>query len=375
MSKPKIEEIQYLRGFAFLAVVVQHSIGHYFAVPEAKLEDGVLMGLFLLLAKFAVPLFIFITGLVLFYNYDGSVRYVPFIRKRFNDILLPYLPWALLYAVLFHHPTASWESIRQLLLDIVTGTASYHLWYIVMIFQFYLAFPPLQRAVLQADRRVGRTGAALLVLLGLFYIWYIGVHGTLSDAVGRLHIPVLSDLFTAYDDRNAVHYFYYFLLGAAAGLHMERWKAFLTASRVYIRIGYGVVFAVLLYVTISRFQLSPHLTIQYNATLLLQPLMALFLIVAVFAMHAEALAFAGGAPARLRAAMSRIGSLSYVAYLAHALMLDFAVWAADYLMPGGSVTLRMLAASLFCAASSTVLAWLLRKIKLSLVPKNKPQTS
>ncbi|WP_052487681.1 acyltransferase [Gordoniibacillus kamchatkensis] len=375
MAKPKIEEIQYLRAFAFLAVVVQHSIGHYFAVPEASLADGVLMGLILLLAKFAVPLFIFITGLVLFYNYDSGVRFVPFVRKRCKDILLPYLPWAILYAVMFHHLDATWTSIRQFALDVVTGTASYHLWYIVMIFQFYLLFPLLQRAIVRADRGAGRAGFVLLALLGLFYIWYIAVHGTLSDAVGRLNIPVLSDLFTTYDDRNALHFFYYFLLGAAAGLHLERWKTFLTAYRVHIRIGYGIVIGILLYVTVAKFQLAPQLKIQYNTTLLLQPLMALFLIVSVVAMHAESLAFAAGkAPRRLREALDRIGSLSYVAYLAHALVLNFAVWAADGIMPGGNVTLRMLAASILCAAGAVALAFVLRRVKLLLSHKKQQQT-
>jgi surface polysaccharide O-acyltransferase-like enzyme len=365
VSKPKIEEIQYLRGFAFLAVVLQHAIGHYAAVPDAKLEDGVLMGLLLLSAKFAVPMFIFITGLVLFYNYDGGVRFFPFVRKRFRDIGLPYLPWALLYALRGHHPALSWESVRRLGLEVLTGTASYHLWYIVMIFQLYLLFPLLQRAVLRADRSAAaaKGGAAVLILLGMFYVWYTGVRGTFSDAVGRLSIPVLSDLFTTYDDRNALHFFYYFLLGAAAGLHLERWKAFLTAYRAYIRIGYGVMFGVMLYVTISRFQLSPHLTIQYNATFLVQPLMAVFLIAAVTAMHAEALTFAGSAPNRLRAAVRHIGSLSYVAYLAHALVLEKAEWSADFLMPGGSVALRMLAAFVLCSAGSVGLAFLLRKSK------------
>jgi peptidoglycan/LPS O-acetylase OafA/YrhL len=363
LLKPKIEEIQYLRAFAFLAVVLQHAVGHYTAVPEIRLQDGVLMGLLLLLAKFAVPMFIFISGLVLFYNYDGArVPYWPFVRKRCRDILLPYVPWALLYIFLNRGVPLTAPDLGRAALDLLTGTASYHLWYIIMIFQVYLWFPLVQPAVLRIDRRLSLSagaGIAALALLALFYIWYTGVRGTFSAAVGRLPIPVVSDLFTTYDDRNALHFFYYFILGAAAGLHLKRCQEALDKSRGILRIVYGAITGVLLYVIVSHFRLAPELHIDYNDTFLIQPLMAAFLIVSVTAMHAEALAFAGRASVRIRAVMNRIGALSYSSYLAHALVLNAAVWAADTLLPGRQVTLRMLAAFALCAAGSVILAYLL----------------
>src|SRR4051812_25941231 len=100
MKKQKLDEIEALRAFAFLAVVLQHAIGHYAYGPESRLSDGVLLGVLLLLAKFAVPVFIFITGLVLFYNYSDGVQFGRFVRKRFKDILLPYMPWVILYSII-----------------------------------------------------------------------------------------------------------------------------------------------------------------------------------------------------------------------------------------------------------------------------------
>lgn len=63
----------------------------------ARIQDGVLMTLLLLCSKFAVPVFVFITGMVLFYNYDGALKYGTFLRKRFMDIIVPYIIWSLLY--------------------------------------------------------------------------------------------------------------------------------------------------------------------------------------------------------------------------------------------------------------------------------------
>jgi peptidoglycan/LPS O-acetylase OafA/YrhL len=377
--KPKIEEIQYLRAFAFLAVVLQHSVGHYVGVPEIRLQDGVLMGVLLLLAKFAVPMFIFISGLVLFYNYDGGrIAYVPFVRKRCRDILLPYVPWALLYIGINQSFPRSVTDIGRAALDLLTGTASYHLWYIIMIFQVYLWFPLLQPTVLRIDRRLScspsKFGIAALVALGLFYVWYTGVRGAFSAAVGSLPIPIVSDLFTTYDDRNALHFFYYFILGAAAGLHLQRWQATLDKFRGVLRFGYGAITCVLLYVIVSHFRLIPALHIDYNDTILIQPLMAAFLIVSVIAMHAEAMAFASRASNFLRAIMNRVGALSYSSYLAHALVLSAAEWAADWLLPGCQVTLRMLIAFALCAAGSVGVAYLLGLGKTAIfgLPRPKP---
>ncbi|WKL01241.1 acyltransferase [Paenibacillus amylolyticus] len=98
--KERITEIESLRGIAFGAVVLQHSIAHYSLVPETRLEDGVLLAILLMLSKFAVPLFIFITGMVLFYNTGDKLHYGQFMRKRVNDVIVPYLIWSLIYFTL-----------------------------------------------------------------------------------------------------------------------------------------------------------------------------------------------------------------------------------------------------------------------------------
>ncbi|MCZ8522328.1 MULTISPECIES: acyltransferase [Paenibacillus] len=360
--KPVIEEIDYLRGFAFLAVVMQHVVGHYAYAPNLPLADGVLLAILLLLAKFAVPLFIFITGLVLFYNYEGGVEYGPFLRKRSKDILLPYLPWAALYALLVMGGTAfaSWEGARTFGRLLFTGEASYHFWYIIMTFQLYLLFPLLRLAILRVDRWVGSKGALVLVLLGLLYIGYSGHHSFVDDAMIALHLPVLSDLFGDYRDRNAWYFLYYFVLGAAAGLYLPRWKEWIARRHYAILAAYAAVILYLLYRIVSHFELQPKLVMRYNDTFLVQPHMAVFLIVSVVAMHALAIRFAANAPSSLQRLVKLMGSYSYTAYLAHALVLQAAVWIADLTAPVASITLRSLLSLLLCAAGSVGVAILLR---------------
>jgi surface polysaccharide O-acyltransferase-like enzyme len=365
MPKQKIEFIDYLRAFAFLAVVLQHSIGHYAYGPETAAADGVLMGALLLLAKFAVPAFIFITGLVLFYNYRDGVRAGTFYWKRFKDIVLPYLPWAFLYVYLgwIYGPvlpiSAFYDKLGLLML---TGTAMYHLWYVVMTCQLYALFPLLRSAVVAIDTRLGRYGLLLLIVLAPAYMWLTAGQGPIGQLAKQTGIPLLGELFDTYADRNALYFLYYFILGAAAGLHYKQWNERLNRYKTAILTAYGLFLGFMLYRIVSHFQFEPELVIHYNDTLLVQPLMAAFLIVSVPAMMLLSQAFGRRAHLRLRLIMAAIGKYSYTAYLAHALVLVAATAIADRLLPGFPVTARMLLATICCAAGSVLLAIALRRL-------------
>ncbi|WP_079910424.1 acyltransferase [Paenibacillus sp. 32352] len=367
MSKQaRVEEIQYLRGFAFLAVVLQHAIGHYAYLPETGLENGAVLGLLLIAAKFAVPIFIFITGFVLFYNYRDKVPFVPFIRKRFKDIVLPYLIWSTLYAIFFGDLGAEWRDVgKRILLDWVTGKASYHLWYVVMSIQLYLLFPLLQRGVLRiweiTKPWMLRAG---FILLCLAYIGLTTKIGDISSAAESWHLPVVTPLFTEYADRNALYFLLYFIMGAAAGLNIQYWKPWMMKTRTVWLSLYLLCSLVLFYKIVHSFPTGSGYVIQYNATLLLQPFMVVFLLLSVIAMCIMAVWLQEGTSDALRRTFYYLGKHSYGAYLAHALMLTFATGAADYMLPGGNISIRTVAAFLLCAFLSVLTAVVLSKLPI-----------
>lgn len=351
-----------LRGAAFLAVVLQHSIAHYFPLPATGLGDGVLMGLLLIASKFAVPLFVFMTGMSLFYSYDGQVPYLTFIRKRLKDIALPYLPWALLYAIEFQHvqllDSASWQKLGLMLF---TGKASYHLWYVVMVFQLYLIFPPLQRLAKRVrPRSFGATMGILALLLGL-YLLLMEQGGALYRAAVSWDVPVLTAYFAKYLDRNAIMFFFYFAMGAAAAFYVEQWRAWILRLRYVITVAFAGMSVWLLYLVVSHFQLTPKLVIQYNDLGLLNPRMAVFLTLSVLALYVMALQWEQGAPGWFRRMMAWLGAYSYVAYLAHAYVLKYMERTADWLFGmDGSTSVRTIAAFLLSAAGAALVAYVLR---------------
>ncbi|GIO53311.1 acyltransferase [Paenibacillus cineris] len=356
-KKARIQEIELLRGLAFLAVAMQHAIAHYSIVGGVAMEDGVIMTLLLMAAKFAVPVFIFITGMVLFYNYDGPLRYGVFIRKRFSDVLVPYILWSAVYfGISQQWNFGSPEQWGKWAMMLFTGKNSYHLWYVVMIMQFYLLFPVFRmliRRIMQAAPH--RLWTALLVLSGLAYLVLLYFRPDISALLTKADIPFLTPFFTAYADRNFVYFMFYFILGAAAGMYPERWRWAVEKGGVIYTAVFWILFGYFTYKLVASFQTADGLNINFNAVSLLRPLIAVFLVSSVFVIYRYALQWTRQAGPRAQRAMSLLGKYSYGTYLAHALMLRYTYSFDAWWFAGWNVAVRMLMSFIICVLLSYLL--------------------
>lgn len=168
MSKQNIVELQYVRAFAILAVLIIHVT----ATATVTVPIGSLTYPFYQMANqlsmFAVPVFVMISGIVLFYRYYDSWNVSQiwvFYRKRLQYIVIPFVLWSIFYYVYnqwvsLHRIDFDWRQFIQLA---QWGKTSYHLYFMVIIIQFYAVFPLLLTLV-----RKLRVGAGSVVLIGLF---------------------------------------------------------------------------------------------------------------------------------------------------------------------------------------------------------------
>ncbi|MBP2000583.1 surface polysaccharide O-acyltransferase-like enzyme [Paenibacillus shirakamiensis] len=357
----RIKEIEVLRGLAFAAVVFQHTMAHYGADPAIRLGDGVLLALLVLLSKFAVPVFIFITGVLMFYNYQDEMKYGKFYAKRAKDIGVPFLLWSIFYITLNH----AWEGnnlqgILSNLEMIITGKSSYHLWYVFMIIQFYLLFPLFRKLVLSVFKRLSARWRTVAVIgSGIAYTALLPFIFTIMPGFERANIPGITALFTIYADRNALYYLFYFVLGAAAGLHIEHWRNVVKQTQFL----YGTVFTVylgwFLYHIVEGFQTGDGIVIQFEGLALLRPAMAIFLTSSILVYYRLAMYLSTVEDRFWVRCISGMGMLSYGAYLMHAgvLRLSFAMegwWLVEW-----SVTIRTLVAFLLCVLMCCLFTWLL----------------
>ncbi|WP_339252768.1 acyltransferase family protein [Paenibacillus sp. FSL P2-0136] len=238
-QKERIPQLDIFRAIAIFAVIAIHATSRTLAetLGTSMFPPFLFINKF---SQFAVPSFIFLSGFVLFYNYIdrplGGKVLAKFYSRRLIYIIVPYLVFTVLYFGLKMTAGHTWgmplqEMGGKFFKYLWTGTAYTHLYYIIIIIQFYLLFP-LILWCLQKVRHL----AAWAPVIGLALQWgfvllnkYMVNHGYWQLSKGSL----------------AITYFSYFLLGAAIAIYYSSLKKWLVPSREGWRSGKGTSWVVL----------------------------------------------------------------------------------------------------------------------------------
>lgn len=235
MGKPHIGEVDYLRVFGLITIVLIHAWGFYLLMPVASPYSRIAQELGINLLRFGRQIFMFITGLVLFYNYNGrKLNLNRFYSRRLKNLAIPYIIWTAIYLLLKRSSgLVNWTGFTGFLAlwwqNVLNGNGYSHLYYILVAIQFYLLFPGL--VAFFNPRRPGRT-AELIIGLGLaLYMLYFFLFEVRQDLVGAVvagtPMAGITGWVLLYKDRLLFSYFPYYLLGALAGLHLEHWRRWL----------------------------------------------------------------------------------------------------------------------------------------------------
>ena len=116
----------------------------------------------------AVPLFLMVSGALLL---ERNVEMIPFYRKRFGKILLPFFAWSCVFLFCLWiaerplrdgTPVTFFTSIGALL----SGNVNGHFWFMYMLVSLYLVVPFLSVFVRNAPKNV---------LIGFLMLWYFAV--------------------------------------------------------------------------------------------------------------------------------------------------------------------------------------------------------
>ena len=356
-----IPELYVLRGLALLGIVFQHAMGVYIRRENIPFADAVMIGMFFNLTKFAVPAFVFAAGMALFYNYYKKLNYPLFISKRILEILLPYVLWTAIYEVYNHGvPTVSMLWLMEFGKNVLLGTGEYHLWFVVLIFQFYLFYP-----VILALFKLCRAGGAVVsylamgLLTSLFAVlmWFSSSYILLHDF--HFKNQILQAFLIEYRDRNFIYFLFYFVLGGIAGVSLTKWREFTEQAagwnsfifaNLYILIGYELMKNV------------PWGGVNLNYSTSLKPSMFFYTVSAIILFYGLSMVIAKYSSLIFQA-LDSIGRLSYGIYLVHALALVYAVRASDLVLPSGQSLWLSVLAFILCILVSWGIVFL-----ISLVP-------
>jgi peptidoglycan/LPS O-acetylase OafA/YrhL len=343
---------------------MQHTLAIFLYRPDLTGGPALVSAFLLILVRYAVPMFIFITGLVLFYNHGpGEFKYREFISKRFTQIFIPYAAWTAIYY--FWSGTRSGSGLSHTLTDLVrltvSGDACYHLWFMVAIIQFYLLFPFFRWFILKfKDRAIPTLSLCLLAYIAL--MWF----NTYSapQLYEQTQLPLLKTLL-AYRDRIFISWFFYFLLGGYAGLYVRKLRIILTAvQKINVWI-YLLSFGLVLLAVVKTGQIGPSGTymMNYLFTLPLTPTMVIFLTSSLLTIYFLSLTnFMKNRV--LTRVLNTFGRYSYGCYFVHALVLYYTNAFIQAYLPGVGIMLQLGLAFITCSMISLGLCFLISRIRV-----------
>ncbi|MCU7667075.1 acyltransferase [Bacillus thuringiensis] len=149
-NKKFLDEIQYARAFAMLAVLFVHCTSTGLGSTPHESFMFSIYNFFNVLGSLGVPTFIFLSGFIFFYSYYNKTLNAKLLKRfyvnRFTTILLPYLIVSLLYwaGKGYFYGIGDWQSESKRLLNLLaTGKAHTHLYFVFITVQFYVLFPVL----------------------------------------------------------------------------------------------------------------------------------------------------------------------------------------------------------------------------------------
>ncbi len=136
-------EINYLRAMAIIGVLIIHCTDHIGAVYKL---NGMTFSLIYIeeLVRFAVPMFVFISGFALYNKYKSELPMKDFYKKRFMGTLIPYLIFSVLYCIVNTQlGLTSNLNINSIISSIFNFNASGQFWFIRLILAFYIFYPAI----------------------------------------------------------------------------------------------------------------------------------------------------------------------------------------------------------------------------------------
>ncbi|KRE44797.1 acyltransferase [Paenibacillus sp. Soil522] len=213
-KRPHLPELDIVRAFGIMAVIMIHATSSIVAIYD---HQATLYPLYLFLnifTKFAVPVFIFLSGFMLFYNYYDkpftAKTIGQFYKKRMSKIIIPFLLFSFLYYGLTRLIQFGFTDVQtfigyfttaEFLKTLVIGKTYTHLYFVVIIIQFYVLAPFMLYAVKRFPAL-----SRHIVWIGLLVQW--------------LFVYKVTDLFHLINRGSySFTYMFYFAAGAFIGIY------------------------------------------------------------------------------------------------------------------------------------------------------------
>jgi surface polysaccharide O-acyltransferase-like enzyme len=306
MAQERLYEIDILRAIAFIFVVVQHTLGGFSNIEGLPYSSFTVMKLSYVMAKVAVPIFLFISAASLFYVYSKKFDCRSYYLKRIKYMFIPYAVWSAINMIALENQ----DRFKNFITQIIAGNAGFHFWYMGMVIRVFLILP----IILWAAKKIRQLNAAVRtgIFILLIYLYYpvSKLQNVISDSVGKFIFGAPTDLQQRIINISALFWYLYFVLGIYLALNYTYIKEKLIKYRVVVFVSYGLCFIYAYLNEIEKVKYIRVLSISY-----------MVLSIAAFYLIAVTLA----EKTKVYKLMKFIGDHSFAAYMAHVIIINFVV--------------------------------------------------
>ena len=171
----RIIQLDIIRTIAILCVVLCHSTENIYSLTRSGYDALSIQSRFFMFSMFTlgrvgVPLFLFITGVLLLkkeINTDNDI--FSFYKKNLLPLLITYLIWIIIYNIYFvitkqYDLTSVKKVIEEIL--IINKVPMAHMWYMPMIITVYIGIPFIAKIIKTFSYK------SISIMLVLLFIWY-----------------------------------------------------------------------------------------------------------------------------------------------------------------------------------------------------------
>ncbi len=190
------------------------------------------------IASVAVYGFIFLSGLKLCLNIQNPFQLGRFYWKRAKAILFPYMIWVLIYYIVSIIQNNAPFSFSALGNAFLTGNITSHLYFIIIILQFYLLAPLWHWCVQKIHPAI-----AMPIVLCLTCISWLRLNPTLQ----AFNLPPF-----LYSDRFFLTYLFFWLGGCYVGAHYQAFKKGIQAHPLLCSVAFLIATALDLFVSCTN---------------------------------------------------------------------------------------------------------------------------
>jgi peptidoglycan/LPS O-acetylase OafA/YrhL len=226
-----LHEVDIVRLLTFASVIGVHAIAQSGTGENAATNN---VEAFL---HFTRDAFFALTGFVLFHtNQHRALNVKKFWKRRFPVVLVPYLVWSAIYFGFWlnnHNGISTLRAVQRFGYDLLTGSADYHLYFLLVSMQIYALFPVIRWVIRKTQRHHALLLAALFLADALFTGW--------------LHYRIHTGNVRVFADNAQEMSFTYFVFvfgGAVAASHLAAFQKWVRSHPARVAAGFILAAAV-----------------------------------------------------------------------------------------------------------------------------------